>query len=445
MSKSFFSLSSILDEIRSTARGKKALEKYEAVVGPINEDEWDKNAFFNDNMAVFNTSHIKEVGNIRFPECLEDEPDEIKDPFLQLIFASFSSTCELTLSGEEITVNIHVEQTDKEGKVNKVDTTIDELSIIQVIFLMRIYLTEQIELTTAGREEDGAECIKELVQNNLRKLTTNLRALIKKSGKSIRSGGFQDVAGMDALKDSLYKRIIWVLRDKGKAEKYRITPPNGMLLYGPHGCGKTFFAQKFAEESGFNYMLVNGSDLGSTYIHGTQGKIAELFKKATENAPTVICFDEFDSFVPSRGTETAQHRDEEVNEFLTQLNNCSQKGIFVIGTTNRIEAIDPAILRKGRLDLKLEIPAPDEETRKRLFDMYLQGRPREDNINLARLSELTEGYASSDIAYIVNEAALTAALNDEAITHDILEDSIKANPSSLTPSMMRKKIGFMSG
>ena len=127
------------------------------------------------------------------------------------------------------------------------------------------------------------------------------------------------------------------------------------------------------------------------------------------------------------------------------MNNCSQKGIFVIGTTNRIEAIDPAILRKGRLDLKLEIPAPDEETRKRLFDMYLQGRPREDNINLARLSELTEGYASSDIAYIVNEAALTAALNDEAITHDILEDSIKANPSSLTPSMMRKKIGFMSG
>ena len=254
-------------------------------------------------------------------------------------------------------------------------------------------------------------------------------------------GGFADVAGMGALKEELLKRVIWVLRDKEKASKYRLLPPNGMLLYGPPGCGKTFFAKKFAEESGFNYFLVNGSDLGSTYIHGTQGKIADLFKKAEQNAPSVICFDEFDSFVPARGSDSARNRAEEVNEFLSQLNNCAERGVFVIGTTNRIDMIDPAVLRKGRMDLKYEIPAPDSETRAAMFALYLKDRPVCEGIDPQRLSLLTGGYASSDIAFIVNEAAMVAALSDEPISQQILEESIRCNPSSLA-APKRPRIGF---
>ena len=264
-----------------------------------------------------------------------------------------------------------------------------------------------------------------------------LSAQKNRSGK----GGFADVAGMEGLKQELLKRVIWVLRDKEKAARYRLLPPNGMLLYGPPGCGKTFFAKKFAEESGFNYFLVNGSDLGSTYIHGTQGKIADLFKKAEQNAPSVICFDEFDSFVPARGSDSARNRAEEVNEFLSQLNNCAERGVFVIGTTNRIDMIDPAVLRKGRMDLKYEIPAPDPETRTAMFALYLKGRPVSDDINLARLAALTDNYASSDIAFIVNESAMVAALSDEPITQQILEESIRCNPSSLA-GPKRPKIGF---
>lgn len=255
-------------------------------------------------------------------------------------------------------------------------------------------------------------------------------------------GGFAEVAGMEALKEDLYKRVIWVLKDKEKAEKYRLTPPNGMLLYGPPGCGKTFFAQKFAEESGFNYLLVNGSDLGSIYVHGTQGKIADLFKEAEKNAPTVICFDEFDAFVPNRGSQDASHKADEVNEFLSQLNNCAQRGIFVIGTTNRMELIDPAVLRKGRLDLHVEIPAPDLETRKKMFQIHLKDRPQEKDLNLDHLASLTEGYASSDIAFLVNEAAMVAALSDELISEKHLEDSIRNNPSSLGKEHRQTKIGF---
>ena len=255
-------------------------------------------------------------------------------------------------------------------------------------------------------------------------------------------GGFADVAGMEKLKEDLARRVIWILRDKEKAAKYRLTPPNGLLLYGPPGCGKTFFAQKFAEETGFHYFLVNGSDLGSTYVHGTQNKIAELFKQAEQHAPAVICFDEFDSFVPSRGADSARHRADEVNEFLAQLNNCSARGIFVIGTTNRLDMIDTAVLRKGRLDLHVEIPAPDVETRKKMFQLHLRGRPCSSDIDFDRLAGLTDHYTAADIAFIVNEAAMVAALSDQDISEGTLEESIRCNPSSLPRLEQRKRIGF---
>jgi len=272
--------------------------------------------------------------------------------------------------------------------------------------------------------------------------TTDGTELKKTLQRNTRSGGFADVAGMDDLKKMLTERVIWVLRDREKARKYRLLPPNGMLLYGPPGCGKTYFAEKFAEESHFNYMVVNGSDVGSTYIHGTQGKIAALFQEAAAKAPTVLCFDEFDSFVPARGSDAARHRPEEVNEFLSQLNNCAQRGIFVIGTTNRMDMIDPAVLRKGRLDLHVEIPAPDAQTRELMFAHHLKGRPLADDIDLPALAALSDGYASSDIAFIVNDAALVAALADEPIAQRHLEDSIRCNPSSLGPRISRTPIGY---
>lgn len=256
-------------------------------------------------------------------------------------------------------------------------------------------------------------------------------------------GGFDDVAGMDSLKKELSDKVIWVLKNKEIAKLYRITPPNGMLLYGPPGCGKTFFAQKFTEETGFNYQLINGSDIGSTLVHGSQLKIGELFQEAEKNAPTVLCFDEFDAFVPVRGAQGTEYVAEEVNEFLSQLNNCSKRGIFVIGTTNRKDMIDPAVLRKGRLDLHYYVPEPDFETRKLMFQKHLSNRPLSADIDYDVLAGMTDNYASSDIAYIVNEAALAAALAGELIGQRHLEGAVRGNKSSLeTNAFKRLKIGF---
>lgn len=105
----------------------------------------------------------------------------------------------------------------------------------------------------------------------------------------------------------------------------------------------------FAEQTAFNFMIVKSSDLSSSYIHGTQQKIADLFKEAEKKAPTVLCFDEFDAFVPDRSFVKDNSFSSEVNEFLSQLNNCSKRGIFVIATSNRPDKIDPAVLRTGRI------------------------------------------------------------------------------------------------
>ena len=245
--------------------------------------------------------------------------------------------------------------------------------------------------------------------------------------------GFKDIAGMEDLKQMLVKKVIFILKNKEKAAKYKLLPPNGMLFYGPPGCGKSFFAEKFAEETGFNFMLVKASDLGSIYVHGSQGKIADLFKKAEESRPTIICFDEFDAFVPNRSGKGSEHQAGEVNEFLSQLNNCAQRGIFVIATSNRPDMIDPAVLRTGRIDKMIYIPMPDKTARKEMFSLHLSGRPCED-IDVERLAELTDGYIASDIAYIVNDSAMGAAFCDKLISQQMLESTI----SSIHPSISKE-------
>lgn len=250
--------------------------------------------------------------------------------------------------------------------------------------------------------------------------------------------GFADVAGMEELKNLMKKKIINVLRDKERAEKFKIAIPNGMLLYGPPGCGKSFIAEKFAEEAGYNYVFVKSSDLASIYVHGSQEKIGNLFDEARKNAPTIINFDEFEALVSNRGQVNNASQSAEVNEFLSQMNNCGKDGVFVIASSNRPDLIDPAILRKGRIDHIIYIPLPDLEARKGMFELYLKERPTDGNLEYLHLAELTENFVASDIAFITNDAATRAFEDDANITQELLEDIIKENVPSVSREEIRK-------
>jgi len=240
-----------------------------------------------------------------------------------------------------------------------------------------------------------------------------------------KGNGFEDVAGMEDLKQRLRTEVIDIINNPDKYRKLRVKIPNGILLYGPPGCGKTYIAEKFAEEIGCNYMYVHCSDVASPYIHGGQEKIAALFEKARENAPTVLFLDELDAMIADRSRHNNVSEYGEVNEFLTQLNNCADNHVFVIGATNNPKGIDSAALRSGRLDIKVYVPAPDVSERIALFKLYLKDIVTGD-VNYELLAEKTEGYVSRDVCSLINNAAReTAQSNLDLINMQTLLNCIE--------------------
>ncbi len=138
-------------------------------------------------------------------------------------------------------------------------------------------------------------------------------------------------------------------------------------------------------------------------------------------------------FLPS-----SQYVSSEVNEFLSQLNNCGKRNIFIVATTNRPDKIDPAVLRTGRIDKQVYVPLPDKEARREMFAIHLDGRPYDkEHLDFDKLADLSEGFIASDIAYVVNDAAMIAAYTDKDITEELLETTIKNTHPSLRPDTLR--------
>jgi transitional endoplasmic reticulum ATPase len=262
--------------------------------------------------------------------------------------------------------------------------------------------------------------------DTVKKVKSDDKEAKKIAAQKAKGKGFDAIAGLDELKKEMKRSVIDVLQNPEKAERYGAKLPNGMVLYGPPGCGKTFFAKHFAEEVGFNFMLATPSTLKSKYINATQENIAKMFEEAEKNAPTIIFIDEINELLPNRDSDSHEMAKSAVNEMLAQMDRTGEKGIFVIGATNYPDMIDPAMLRSGRLEKKFYLPPPDFKLRKALFEMSLNTRIKvlDFGIDYERLSNLTEDFVSSDIEAIVNEATSIAMAEDSRITMRLLENVI---------------------
>jgi len=240
--------------------------------------------------------------------------------------------------------------------------------------------------------------------------------------------GFDCVAGMRPLKAMLMSDVIEPLMNPEKYKKFKLGIPNGILLFGPPGCGKTFIVKKLAEELGYNFIEMNPSSVATSYVHGAVGNIGKVFEMAKLQAPSIVFIDEIEGLVPKREelSSSADIKKEEINEFLLQLNNAGNSKILVVGATNRPHMIDTAILRSGRMDKRIFVGPPDLEARRDLFKICLSGRPYDKKINFEKLAKMTDFYVGSDIELIVTEAARDAVAQDKSVVDEqMIVDAIK--------------------
>jgi transitional endoplasmic reticulum ATPase len=222
---------------------------------------------------------------------------------------------------------------------------------------------------------------------------------------------WRDVGGLTTTKEHLVEAVEWPLKYAGLFGKAGVSPPRGILLSGPPGCGKTMLAKAVATESQVNFISVKGPSLLSKYVGESERGVREVFHKARQAAPCIVFFDEIDSLIPARGTGSADsHVAERVlSQFLVELDGIEDlKGVLVLGATNRLDILDPAVLRPGRFDEIVEIPMPDEKDRREIFEVHLRNKPLARGIKPAELAAGTDGLSGADIASVCKKAALKA-------------------------------------
>ena len=221
-----------------------------------------------------------------------------------------------------------------------------------------------------------------------------------------------DVGGLTDTKERLRETIQWPLDYPDVFEEMDIQSAKGVLMYGPPGTGNTMLAKAVANESESNFISVKGPELLDKYVGESEKGVRDIFKKARENAPTVVFFDEIDSIATERGGTTGDSGVSErvVSQLLTELDGLeSLEDVVVIATTNRPDLIDAALLRPGRLDRHVHVPVPTETAREAIFEVHTEEKPLADSVSLSRLASRTEGYVGADIEAVCREASMAAS------------------------------------
>ena len=221
---------------------------------------------------------------------------------------------------------------------------------------------------------------------------------------------WEDVGGLEEIKDALKETVEWPLKYADLFKRADTKPPKGIILHGKPGTGKTYLAKALASESGVNFISVKGPQILSRYIGESEKGVRELFRMAKQASPCILFLDEIDSLTPRRNDNSGSGVIERViGQFLTEMDGIEDlKGVIVLAATNRIDLIDPALLRSGRFDLIFELPLPDVKTREKIFGIHTRNKPLDKKVNLNKLAQLTESLTGSDIEFICRKAAMLA-------------------------------------
>ncbi|RME53621.1 AAA family ATPase [Candidatus Woesearchaeota archaeon] len=227
---------------------------------------------------------------------------------------------------------------------------------------------------------------------------------------------WDDVGGMEAVKQELRESVEWPLRHKDSFLRLGVRPPRGVLLYGPPGTGKTLLAKAVANETESNFILVKGPEVLSKWVGESEKAVRKVFEKARQMAPSIIFFDELDALAPRRGGGLGDSNVTErvVNQLLTEMDGLQELiDVVIVAATNRPDMVDPALLRPGRFDRIILASVPDKKTRKAIFKVHTKRMPLAKDVDIDALVEKTEGYVGADIEAVCREAAMLALRHAE--------------------------------
>ncbi|MEL7671677.1 CDC48 family AAA ATPase [Methanobacterium sp.] len=264
---------------------------------------------------------------------------------------------------------------------------------------------------------------------------------------------YDDVGGLKQEIGKVREMIELPLRHPEIFDRLGIDPPRGVLLHGAPGTGKTLLAKAVANESGSNFVAINGPEVMSKYVGEAEKKIRDLFKEAEENAPTVIFIDEIDAIAPKREEVTGEVERRVVAQILALMDGLKERGkVIVIGATNRPDALDQALRRPGRFDREIELRVPDRDGRSEILQIHTRGMPLEDDVDMEEIADITHGFVGADLAALSRESAMNALrrilpeldLEEQTIPQEVLEKLFVTNNDfmdalkSISPSALRE-------